>query len=133
MKKCNLVGLALLSGCLAAHAITSTAISKAHYGLPTSLLGAHSAKGPVPLTISNNTYDTYNVKLVQANGERDKMPIYGVNQYPMNVISIDNPAWPVHVEIFTQSGDEFYNNWVSPDQPNVKLNPSFAVTTSSEK
>lgn len=118
--------IGILSGVvMCAAAVSAFAVSSAHYGMPLLKGAAHlGAKAPVPLTVTNNTTQRYNVEMSQANGHYDRMWIESVNYYPRNVISIDNPSWPVHVEISTASGIEFYDQWVYPDQPNVKLNPS---------
>jgi len=122
---------AILCGAILSLACASTfAASQAHYGLPHPLLGAkNGANDAIPLTVTNNTTSTYNVDMTQANGDEDDMPIQSVNNYPYNVISIDNPAWPVHVQIATQSGYVFYNNQVFPSNPNVKINPNAIAMT----
>ncbi len=118
--------LCLATGSALAAGHTSAA-NHAHYGQPTPTMattGGTTAKYAVPLVVTNNTYQEYNVQLTQADGSRDNMPIQPVNNYPYNVISINRPAWPVHVELFTLSGKEFFNQYIQPDDPNVTINPS---------
>ena len=55
------------------------------------------------------------------------MPIQTVNSYPYNVISVDNPSWPVHVDVSDYPGDApFMSEEVYPDQPNATIDNNTA-------
>ena len=105
----------------------ATTISKAHYGKPSPTVTQGIGKTNItPFTITNNTDTQYYVTLTQANGHTDcNMPIQSVYNNPYNVISLDNPAWPVHVDVSDYPGDApFMSEDVYPDQPNATIDNS---------
>jgi hypothetical protein len=95
----------------------------AHYGVPvTAIANAKTGQAAIPLTVTNNTDMTLGLTLTQANGSRDKMPLQPVSDYPYNVVSIDNPSWPVQVKICNPTACSSVR--VFPQNPNVNINPS---------
>ena len=75
----------------------------------------------MPLDIVNHDRAEYQLKITQDGQGPYYHPIEPSYEKPDNEVSVNNPSWPVHLEIFTDSGVEFYNQEINSDAPHVDI------------